>query len=177
MFRAIISPGTCWADWNYLKKINIVASSWLFILLLIIKFVTATDWSLVWRKWIKSTSPKCASFRSISVTIAIKLTTFQVVSLRLTFCDHHFLNISKVSFAYYMHNPFFLIRFISVIVFILITVQRAATQSSLFIILQVHSTCLVCQLHPSSGVHKTITTPSGTGHVVLCSYLPPTWPS
>ena len=41
-------------------------------------------------------------------------------------------------------------------------VQRDATQSSLFIILQVHSTCFGCQPHPSSGVHKTVTTTSGT---------------
>jgi len=47
----------------------------------------------------------------------------------------------------------------------LITVQRDATQSSLFIILQVHSTCFRCQQHPSSGVHKTVTTASGTGHI------------
>ena len=44
--------------------------------------------------------------------------------------------------------------------FILIIVQRDATQSSLFIIPQVHSTCLGCQPHPSSGVHKTVTTAS-----------------
>jgi hypothetical protein len=44
-------------------------------------------------------------------------------------------------------------------------VQRNATQSSLFIILQVHSTCLGFQTHPSSGVHKTVTTASGTGHI------------
>ena len=50
---------------------------------------------------------------------------------------------------------------------ILITVQRDATQSSLFIILQVHSTCLGCQPHPSSGVHKTVTTASGTGHMFV----------
>jgi len=48
---------------------------------------------------------------------------------------------------------------------ILIIVQRDATQSSLFIILQVHSTCFGCQSHPSSGVHKTITTASDTGHI------------
>ena len=60
---------------------------------------------------------------------------------------------------------------------ILIIVQRDATQSNLFIILQVHCTCFGCQLHPSSGVHKTVTTASGTGHIFLCSYLPPTWPS
>jgi len=48
---------------------------------------------------------------------------------------------------------------------ILIIVQRDATQSSLFIILQVHSTCFGCQPHPSSGVHKTVTTASGRGHI------------
>ena len=48
---------------------------------------------------------------------------------------------------------------------ILIIVQRDATQSSLFIILQVHSTCFGCQPHPSSGVNKTVTTASGTGHI------------
>ena len=47
---------------------------------------------------------------------------------------------------------------------ILIVVQPDATQSSLFIILQVHSTCFGCQQRPSSGVHKTVTTVSGTGH-------------
>ena len=48
---------------------------------------------------------------------------------------------------------------------ILIIVQRDATQSSLFKILQVHSTCFGCQPHPSSGVHKTVTTAPGTGHI------------
>jgi len=48
---------------------------------------------------------------------------------------------------------------------ILIIVQWDATQSSLFIILQVHSTCFGCQPHPSLGVHKTVTTASGTGHI------------
>jgi len=42
--------------------------------------------------------------------------------------------------------------------FVLKIVQRDATQSSLFIILQVHSICFGCQPHPSSGVHKTVTT-------------------
>ena len=48
---------------------------------------------------------------------------------------------------------------------ILIIVQRDATQSSLFIILQFQSTCFGCQPHPSSGVHKPVTTASGTGHI------------
>ena len=49
--------------------------------------------------------------------------------------------------------------------FMVIVVQRSATQSSLCIILQVHSTRFGCQKHISSGVHKTVTTASGTGHV------------
>jgi len=63
---------------------------------------------------------------------------------------------------------------------ILIIVQRDATQISLFIILQVHSTCFGGQLRPSSGVHKTVTTASGSGHILV--QLPPsnvaklTWP-
>jgi len=48
----------------------------------------------------------------------------------------------------------------------LIIVRRDATQSSLFIILQVHSTCFGCQPSPSPGVHKTVITVSGTGHTV-----------
>ena len=48
---------------------------------------------------------------------------------------------------------------------ILIIAQRYATQSCLFIILQVHCTCFGYQPHPSSGVHKTVNTASGTGHI------------
>jgi len=50
----------------------------------------------------------------------------------------------------------------------LIIVQRDTTQSSLFIILQFQSTSFGCQTHPSSGVHKTLTTASSTGHI-FCS--------
>jgi len=50
---------------------------------------------------------------------------------------------------------------------VLIIVQRDATQNSLFIILQVHSTCFGCPSHPSSGVHKTVTTASGTVQLPL----------
>ena len=59
--------------------------------------------------------------------------------------------------------------------FILIIVQRDATQSSLFIILQVRSTCFGCQPHPSSGVHRTVTTASGTGHI-FCAATYLQWP-
>ena len=48
-------------------------------------------------------------------------------------------------------------------------VQRDATQSSLFIILQVHSTYFGCQQRPSSGVNKTVTTASGTGRIFCAS--------
>ena len=30
---------------------------------------------------------------------------------------------------------------------------------------QVQSTCFGCQLHPSSGVHKTVTAACSTGHI------------
>jgi len=32
-------------------------------------------------------------------------------------------------------------------------------------LLQNHSTCFGCLPHPSSGVHKTVTAASGTGHI------------
>jgi hypothetical protein len=54
---------------------------------------------------------------------------------------------------------------------ILIVAQRDATQSSLFNILQVRSTCFGFQPHPSTGVHKTVTTATGTGHIFV--HLPP----
>ena len=54
---------------------------------------------------------------------------------------------------------------------ILIIVQRDATKSSLFIFLQVHSTCFGCQPHPSSGAHKTVTIASGAGHI-FCAASP-----
>ena len=47
-------------------------------------------------------------------------------------------------------------------ILLLTIVQRDATKCSLFIILQVRSTCFRCQPHPSSGVQKTVTTASGT---------------
>jgi len=52
---------------------------------------------------------------------------------------------------------------LQVLYFMLIIVQRDATQNTLFINLQVHSTRFGCQPHPSSGVHKTVTTASSTG--------------
>jgi hypothetical protein len=43
--------------------------------------------------------------------------------------------------------------------------QRDAVLSSLFIVLQNHSTCFWCPLYPSSGVHKTVVTTTDTSHV------------
>ena len=44
-------------------------------------------------------------------------------------------------------------------------------------LLQNHSTCFGCPLHPSSRVHKTVTAASGTGHITYMSNdLPPTLP-
>ena len=48
----------------------------------------------------------------------------------------------------------------------IMNVQRDATISSLyFILLQDHSTCFGCLSHPSSGVHKTVVTTTGTSHI------------
>jgi len=44
--------------------------------------------------------------------------------------------------------------------------QVDAVLSSLFIVLQNHSTCFGCPSYPSSGVHKTVVTTNGTSHAV-----------
>ena len=38
-------------------------------------------------------------------------------------------------------------------------------------LLQNYSTCFGCPLHPSSGVHKTVTAASGTGHSICATTL------
>ena len=44
-------------------------------------------------------------------------------------------------------------------------------------LLQNYSTFFGCPSHPSSGVHKTVTAASGTGHITyLSNNLRPTWP-
>ena len=58
----------------------------------------------------------------------------------------------------------------------LITVQLDETTSSLFIILQVHSTCFGCQPYPSPGVHKTVTTVSGTVQPPPSNVVKLAWP-
>jgi len=59
---------------------------------------------------------------------------------------------------------------------VLMIVQRDATRSCLFIILQVHCTCFGCQPHPSSGVHKTVTTASGTVQLPPSNVAKIAWP-
>ena len=44
--------------------------------------------------------------------------------------------------------------------------QRDAALSSLYL-LRNHSTCFGCSLHPSSGVHKTVVTTTGTSNVLV----------
>ena len=56
--------------------------------------------------------------------------------------------------------------------------QRDAVLSRPFIVLQNHTTCFGCPLHPSSGVHKTVVTTTGTSHVYRSgSYLTLAWPN
>jgi len=52
--------------------------------------------------------------------------------------------------------------------------MRCNTKQS--IILQVHCTCFRCQPHPSSGVHKTVTTASGTVQLPPSNVAKLTWP-
>jgi hypothetical protein len=48
---------------------------------------------------------------------------------------------------------------------LLIIVQQDTTMSILFIYCKV-TTCFGYRPHPSSGVHKTVTTASSTGHII-----------
>jgi len=46
-----------------------------------------------------------------------------------------------------------------------------------FILLQDHSTCFGCCPHPSPGVHKTVTTASGTDHIIIAAtFFHGQWP-
>jgi len=45
------------------------------------------------------------------------------------------------------------------------SLQRGPNEMQQKAVLQVHSKCFECQPHPSSGVHKTVTTASGTVHL------------
>ena len=45
-------------------------------------------------------------------------------------------------------------------------------------LLQNYSTCFGCLSNPSSGVHKTVTAASGTGHITYPgNNLPSAWPN
>jgi len=60
--------------------------------------------------------------------------------------------------------------------YILIIVERDAAQSSLFIILQIHSTCFRRQPYPSSVVHNSVTTASGTVQLPPSNVAKLAWP-
>jgi hypothetical protein len=49
---------------------------------------------------------------------------------------------------------------------ILTNVRDATICSLYFILMQYHTMCFRCCPHPSSGVHKTVTAASGTGHSI-----------
>ena len=40
-------------------------------------------------------------------------------------------------------------------------------QNGVYILLQYHSTGFGCRPHPSSGVHKTVVTVTGTSHMIV----------
>ena len=66
---------------------------------------------------------------------------------------------TKETSLFYVHGP---VHYKA----ILINVQRDAKICSLyFILLQDHFTCFGCRPHPSSGVHKTVVTATGTSHI------------
>jgi len=45
-------------------------------------------------------------------------------------------------------------------------------------LLQTYSTCFGCPSHPLSGVHKTVTAATGTGHITYPGKnIPPAWPN
>ena len=53
----------------------------------------------------------------------------------------------------------------SQIYFIINNQRDAALSRLIYYLLRDHSTCFGCSLHPSSGIHKTIVTTTGTSHV------------
>ena len=52
-----------------------------------------------------------------------------------------------------------------VTLYILIRSNKMQQYAGIYL-LQNHSTCFGCPSHPSSGVHKTVTAASGTGHSI-----------
>ena len=101
---------------------------------------------LGWREWNAST---------VQILCSYWITGRQLLGLCTCSKDVLIINITTVFYVYGSVHRWS----------ILIIAQRDATQNSLFIILQVHSTCFGCQPHPSSGVHKTVTTASDTGYI------------
>jgi hypothetical protein len=65
---------------------------------------------------------------------------------------------SYVSFLYLWFRA-------SQIYFIINNQLDVALSILIYYLLRDHSTCFGCSLHPSSGVHKTVVTTTGTSHV------------
>ena len=59
----------------------------------------------------------------------------------------------------------FINAFINFLKIILIKSNNVQRYAGIYL-LQNHSTCFGCPSHPSSGVHKTVTAASGTGHSI-----------
>jgi len=102
--------------------------------------------------------------------MCVHLNIIRVGSVKTQLILLSIINVATCFDLYSHHQSNFLNHFVFLVPCIadniyLIIVQRDATQSSLFIILQVHSTCFGCQPYPSSVVHKTVTTASGTCHI------------
>jgi len=72
------------------------------------------------------------------------------------------------NFTYVTH----LLRNFLLAVFYLINNCPTRCNTKQSITLQVHSTCFGCQTHPSSGVHKPVTTSSVTGHIFCVQVRP-----
>ena len=65
----------------------------------------------------------------------------------------------------------------NILIYILISSNKLQQYAGIYL-LQNYSTCFGCPSHPSSGVHKTVTAASGTGHITyLSNDLPPAWPN
>ena len=117
-------------------------------------------WSRLCNVQLHELYPHCTGWLQISVT------THTCASLLTIFVEPNFAQFApfncNTNWVFYVYGSVHRWS-------ILITVQRDATHSSLFIILQVQSTRFGCQPHPPSGVHKTVTTTSGTVQLPPCN--------
>ena len=69
-----------------------------------------------------------------------------------------------MSLGYLLLIFFFILVVPCIVNLLYVSNQRDAVLSNFSIVLQNHSTCFGCPLHPSSEVHKTLVTTTGTWH-------------